>query len=344
MTEPAKPPQSRTRPETYQPPWVAHSSVFPAEWSEYVMGQFAVQTAPGADGSALNRDLDEALAQSPAPLHVERVISIDAEGYKNEIRLTYWQKSAEYHSWLNNPLVSGFFRSSIAGSAGLWREVITAPADNLDLLGGTNRHLWGVGRHLRQVWERYHSYYGSMRDRMPNGRVPEIEANDITLQERDAVDSLGSRLVVDLPHNLCFVRGLFGWRDSPAEVQQVFENEMLPVYERGVLFLRENAVEISCITARLSDVIYCEPATGVDAETLAWFTSLKALEAWTHHHKTHADIFNKVREIRMRLGSQGNLELGHEVVVVPKGGVDAEYSNCHPQTGFLRFFPSRRAD
>jgi hypothetical protein len=240
------------------------------------MGQFAVQTAPGADSSALNRELDEILTQSPAPLHIERVISIDAEEYRNEIRLAYWQTSADYHAWLNKPPVSGFLKSPMAGSAGLWREVITAPADNLDLLGGTNRHLWGVGRHLRQVWERYHSYYGSMRDRMPNGRVPEIDAKDVKLQEQESVDSLGHRLVVDLPHNLCFVRELFGWRDSPVEVQQVFEDEMLPVYERGVLFLRENPVEISCITARLSDVVYCEPATGVDAETLAWFTSLKA--------------------------------------------------------------------
>lgn len=178
---------------------------------------------------------------------------------------------------------------------------------------------------------------------MPNGRAPHIEADEFTLRPHDNVASLGARLIVDLPHNLCFVRGLFGWRDSPAEVQQVFVDEMLPVYERGVLFLRENPVEISCITARLSDVVHGEPATGIDAETLAWFTSLKALEAWTHHHKTHADIFNKVREIRMRLGSQGNLELGHEVVVVPKGGIDAEYNNCHARTGFLRFFPSRVA-
>lgn len=343
MTELLKSP-SRSRPETFQPPWVAHSSVFPADWSEYVMGQFAVQTAAGADGCRLNRDLDEALAQSPAPLHVERIVSVDAEGYTNEIRLAYWQKSADYKAWLANPLVSEFTRSQLEGLVGLWREVIAAPADNLDLLGGTNRHLWGVGRHLRQVWERYHSYYGSMRDRMPNGRVPEIEAEEFTLQSRDYVASLGARLVVDLPHNLCFVRGLFGWRDSPAEVQRIFEDEMLPVYERGVLFLRENPVEISCITARLSDVVYGEPRTGVDAETLAWFTSLRSLEAWTHRHKTHADIFSKVREIRMRLGSQGNLELGHEVIVVPKGGIDAEYNNCHPRTGFLRFFPSWPAD
>lgn len=308
------------------------------------MGQFAVQTASAADGSQLNRGLDEALTQSPVPLHVERVISVDAEGYTNEIRLAYWQKSADYRAWPNNPRVSELLRRPIAGPVGLWREVIAAPVDNLDLLGGTNRHLWGVGRHLRQVWERYQSYYGSMRDRMPNGRVPEIEADEFTLQPREDVASLGSRLAVDLPHNLCFVRGLFGWRDSPVDVQQVFVDEMLPVYERGVLFLRDNPVEISCIAARLSDVVYGEPRTGVDAETLAWFTSLKSLEAWTHRHKTHADIFSKVREIRMRLGSQENLELGHEVVVVPKGGVDAEYNNCHPRTGFLRFFPSRPAD
>jgi hypothetical protein len=34
------------------------------------------------------------------------------------------------------------------------------------------------------------------------------------------------------------------------------------------------------------------------------------------------------------------LNLGHEVIVVPEGQARLEYANCHPQTGFLPFFPA----
>lgn len=32
------------------------------------------------------------------------------------------------------------------------------------------------------------------------------------------------------------------------------------------------------------------------------------------------------------------LNMGHEVVVIPQGQAQLEYSNCHPRTGFLPFF------
>ena len=334
----------RSRPESFQPPYDAHTSIFPAEWREYVMGQFAVQIAPGADGAETERALDEALAQSPAPLHVERVDTTDAKGCLNKVRMAYWQNAGDYAEWRANPAVTEFLEHTLEGPVGLWREVIVAPAGNVDPTGGAARHLWGVGRHLKQVWERYHAYYGSMRDRMPNGRVPEIEGQEFTLQPRYDVASEGKRLTVDLPHNLCFIRGTFGWRNCPPDARQSFIDELLPVYERGVLFLRDNPVAVSCISARLSRVVDGEPLTGLDGETLAWFTSLKTLEAWTHSHETHAAIFNTAREIALLYNFNANLDLGHEVVVVPQGGIDAEYNNCHPETGFLRFFPSRIAD
>ena len=331
----------RSRPETFQPPYDAHTSIFPEEWRDYVMGQFAVQIADGADGRELGRALDQALTQSPHPLHVERVNSTDEKGYVNEVRMAYWRNAADYADWRANPAVAEFLERPLEGPVGLWREVIVAPAANVDPTGGAARHLWGVGRHLKQVWERYHAYYGSMRDRMPDGRSPEIEGQDFELRPRTDVVSLGRRLTVDLPHNLCFIRNVSGWRNCPPEVRQTFIDELLPVYEAGARYLRDHPAEVSCISARLSSVVDEDPPTGLDSETLAWFTSLAALEAWTHRHPTHAAIFRKAQEIAVRYNFEANLDLGHEVVVVPRGGVEAEYNNCHPETGFLRFFASR---
>jgi len=215
------------------------------------------------------------------------------------------------------------------------------PADNCDPSGFLPRHVWGIGRHVKQVWERYHAYYGSMRDRMPNGHDPSIEGDDTPLREQVDVQSKGRILKVDPPHNICFVRGIFGWRNARPEERRIFIEEMLPVYEAGAMFLRDNPEENLCIATRHSPVVDTDPVTGLDLETLLWFTSLKSLETWTHHHKTHAAIFNKSREIGMRFDFKLTLDFGHEVVVVPKGGMDVEYNNCHARTGFLRFFPAQ---
>jgi len=76
------------------------------------------------------------------------------------------------------------------------------------------------------------------------------------------------------------------------------------------------------------------------AETLAWFLSLTDLEAWTWNHPTHDAIFKNFMVHAQRFNFEVDVLLGHEVSIVPEGGGRAEYHNCHPATGFLRFFDS----
>ncbi len=334
----------RSRPATYEPPYDAHTSIFPAGWTDYVMGMFAVQTGSGVDGAMLASGLDDVLGHAPMPLHVERVRETDADGAVNDIRIAYWQTGDEYRAWIAAPAVAAFFAQPLAGGAGLWREALVAPADNVDPSGFAQRHVWGVGRHIKQVWEKYHAYYGSMRDRIPNGHSAAIEGDDSPLVERTGVESRGRRLRVDAPHNICLIRGVFGWRNADPAQRGIFIDEMLPVYERGAYHLRDYPQETLCISARVSREIDTDPPTGIDAETIAWFTSLKSLEEWTHHHETHAAIFRKSHEIGMRFDFKLTLDFGHEVVVVPAGGLDAEYNNCHPRTGLLRWFDAYPPD
>ena len=332
--------QRRSRPDTFRPPYDAHTTIFPKDWPDYVLGQFGIQAQPEADLSVVMAELEGCLREPPAALHFERVREVDSQGYLNEIYLAYWRSAADYWAWLDNAAVAAFFGQTLDGGIGIWREAIIAPVANLDPNGIVKARQWGVGRHLPHEWERFHGYYGSMRDRIPQGHSAEIEGGDSPLVAQPPVQSHGRRLKVVPPHNLCFVRGTFGWKGAPEEEQRVFVEEMLPVYLRGAGFIRDNAVAVSCISARVADEVELEPANGLQAETLAWFTSIKALEAWTHHHPTHNAIFQKMIEIGKRFDFNLHLDLGHEVVVVPAGGADIEYNNCHPETSFLRFFPA----
>jgi hypothetical protein len=336
-----EPPRPRTMDEDFEPPYEAHTSIFPADWPDYVMGMFAVQGALGSDLELLGGRLEAALKEAPSPLHVEEIAEVDAFGFLNAIRMAYWRSAEDYRAWRSNPAVAAVFSQELQGPVGLWHEVICAPSGHVDPAGFLPRHDWGVGRHLTQVLEKYHAYYGSMRDRIPHFRSPSIEGVDTPLSEQAQTQSWGRRLKVALPHNICFVRGIFGWRNARAEERETFLQEMLPVYHTGAMFLRDNPGETLCISARHGKVVDREPVSGLDLETLMWFTSIASLEQWVHHHETHAAIFNRAREIGMRFEFKLSLDFGHEVVVAPQGGVDAQYNNCHPKTGFLRFFPAQ---
>ena len=135
------------------------------------------------------------------------------------------------------------------------------------------RHEWGIGRHLTQAWERYHSYYGSMRDRMPNGRTAGIEGADIPLSRRKT-DSFGHRLAIRPTHNLCFIRSIVGWDKAKPHEQEAFISEVLPNYLAGVAYLRGQSEHAYCISARAAETVPSAHISGVQAETLAWFTSL----------------------------------------------------------------------
>jgi hypothetical protein len=335
--------QIRSKPETFEPPYPAHTTIFPDDWTEFVLCQFGLQAVPGADPGPLMRELEALLVLAPAPLHYERCRETDRAGYLNEIYLVYWRSGVDFAAWLANPAVNAFLKRPLTGTVGLWQESIVAPVGNLDPNGMLPRHEWGIGRHLPQAWERYHSYYGSMRDRMVNGRTAGIEGADTALSRRKT-DSFGHSLAIRPIHNLCFIRGIVGWENAKPHEQEAFISEVLPNYLAGVAYLRDESEHASCISARAADTVPLTHANGLRSETLAWFTSLAALEAWTHRHPTHAAIHGSVFKFAQTYGFDIQLNLGHEVAVVPKEGFRAVYNNCHPDTGFLPFFDTEDAE
>lgn len=143
-----------------------------------------------------------------------------------------------------------------------------------------------------------------------------------------------------IPQGAVIALALVGvqYRDDDAELHA----HVLPAYRRGVAHLVAHPEETNCLSARLVEDIAVDggPRPQVDSETFAWFRSLADLEAWTHHHPTHEDIFSRFGAMAAALDFKIGTLLGHEVYVVPAGAAEAVYVNCHPATGLLPFLDS----
>lgn len=332
----------RSRPDDFVPPYPAFTSKHPADQPEYVMAQIGVQSAQAGAGEALfGRILD--LARAPGngrPRHVERCRHVDRAGYTNEVALAYWKRSEDMQAFWNRADVRAWIEEPPNGPAGWWRECIRAPTGALDANYSIPQATWGSGRHVRQVEEQYHGYYGSMRDRTPDFLAGTADAIEGQIALLGKTDSFGQRLRVQAPDKLCFIRGAFGWDEARPEEQRAFMEDMYPVYKAGADYLRDHPLETNCISARLMEHVPCGESSFVQSDTIAWFLSLKDLERWTHHHPTHAAIYGGVFKLMQRFDFRMRLNLGHEVAVVPQGHTILEYANCHPATGFLPFFSS----
>jgi aldoxime dehydratase len=334
----------RSRPDTFQPPYPAFSSHFSEGQSDYVMAMLGIQRAPGATGDSL-LSAARALAKiegSGRPLHVEQAWHVDAYGYRNDVLLLYWLDRAAQAAFWSRADVSAWMAQPLTGSVGWWRESLSAPLTAHDGNYAVSDSRYGLGRHTDQHVEQYHSYYGSMRDRVPDYLAGKADAPAGQIVAVAPAASFGQRLrCTDMPRNLCFIRGAFGWDKATPEEQQAFIDDMLPVFKTGADYLRDNSEEANCISMRFLEEVDVGLDNGVQVEVNGWFLSLKDLERWTHSHPTHQAIFGGVFVYMRRFNFEARLNLGHEVAVVPEGQLEAEYSNCHPNTGLLRFFPSQ---
>ncbi|MEL7030359.1 MAG: phenylacetaldoxime dehydratase family protein, partial [Pseudomonadota bacterium] len=337
--------QKKSRPDDYEPPYPAFTSQYPPDQAFMTLVQVGVQHAEGADAA---RELSAVIASMEggenAPQHYERAHEIDARGRENHIVLAYWRSPEALAAWEARPDVRAWRETTLAGDVGIWVEAFSAPIEHLDPNYSLENIRWGSGRHVKQKWERYHSYYGSMRDRIPHGHSKTLDPPAARIARVAPPDSLGKRLRIRPPDRVCFIRGAFGWEEARPEEQQGFMDDMYPVYRNGAMFLRDNPIETNCISLRFAEEIQVGESNGVQSESLGWFLSLKDLENWVHHHPTHAAIFRGVFEYMHRYNFDVRLNLGHEVIVVPEGRGVMDYNNCHPDTGFLPFFEAERLD
>lgn len=324
----------KLRPADFTNPYPAYSCSLPPELTSPTLLQLGLQHRGDDDSPRLLERLDGLIEGAGSPLRVERASFRDVSAYDNDMRLVYFASRDAYRAWWRDEEVRSWW-ACVPEDLGVFREVLTSSRDMMETSYSTPDARWGLARLFPKGLEPHHSYNGAMRDRIPaaeDGGLPSRVSRVGRTRLSTGPARRSARLV--LPEHACFIRTVQGWSDCPPEERAWFTDRMWPVYEQGVAVLRDDPEETGCLSARL--VALDDPAdSGIETMTLAWFTSLEALEAWAHGHPTHHAILAEFGRLAEHFRGDVHVSLGHEVFVVGAGGAEAEYVRCHPLTGLL---------
>jgi aldoxime dehydratase len=331
-----------SKPANYVPPYPAYQVQDNPKRPDIVLGMIAVQARNGSDTRPMKRSIRQLLLADGAgrPLHFDQSSHTDSNGAFNHIFMPYWARAEDQSAFWARKDVADFCTVGVTGDVGWWSESFFAPTTSLDGNYAICDVKYGIGRHSEMKVEQYHGYMGSMRDRVPDYLSGKADGAVSQLLPLDpAPDTLSKTVRInELPHNLCFIRSGFAWKDATPEEQAVFERDMMPVYQDGADYLRDSALESNCISMRKTDEIHDDADNGVQSNAIGWFLGLGDLERWTREHPRHLAIMKTIMGYMAQFNFEPKLNLGHEVVVIPKGQLSCLYANCHPQTGFLPYF------
>jgi len=328
---------TKLTPADWQPPYPAFVTDVTDPF--LTISQLAVQSSRDDEGVSTRDELMGLLEGAAGLLHHEHVFHEDDKGFRNDILLAYWSEPDDFARWRAGDDPARFIEQDRTGDTGLWIEAFSSPSGHFETSYSRGTVDFGISCHHATREDPIHGYYGAMRDRIPAAEDGGVPATVSRLNRELQPDSRGRHLSVELPANLCFIRTVQGWLACSDEEREYFMENTFPYYKAGVGYLQDNPIESNCVSARLvSDAASHENKP--QAETLAWFLSLTDLEAWTWNHPTHDAIFTNFMAHAQKFNFDVDILLGHEVSIIPADGGLAEYHNCHPATGFLRFFDS----
>ena len=331
----------KLRPENFEPPYPAFTCELFQLQPNVTLGQLALQYRDEEQQSIANdlqRQLEARLSGNAAPWRWERCSHVDTDGYRNDITIAYWHEQADFQAWRQRADVAAWVDE--IQPIGLWIEALTCPIPQMETSYSNEEPSWGLAPQCPVHLDPNHGYFGSMRDRIPAAEDDGLPAAMQALPAQDLEqETRGRHLRIDLPDNICFIRTVQGWRDCNPVQRADFTDSMLPVYHTGVEYLRDRPRGTNCVSARLVEMV--DDSAQIQTQTLAWFLGLKDLERWAHEHPTHHAILNGMAAFAERHDLKLEIVLGHEVYVAPADHSHIEYSNCHPRTGFLRYFEAQ---
>ena len=321
-------------PEGWVPPVPAFSAKIPAK-SRAVALYIGIQRPTSESLEALNTIIQAI----DLPNH-DLASFTDRAGHKNYVCIAYFSSSADHVQWEDS---SGFTTwwedaSHLTADYGLWMERYDFEPGQYETLISSPDGYEGVARqHNESVGPiREHAYWGGMEDRIPNSEPGRLDTAFTDMPAAKPMKTLGKRLTVKGPNNLCVIRSGQDLTSVGADERAEYNADIEPHLSAGLAFLGKNA-ETGCFDSRY--MTHCDAQGKPIAKTFGMqvFLSVSHLQRWAQFHPTHLAIFNSFQNMAMAREGQFDLRLWHEVAVMGEGDSYAEYINCDPQTGFLPF-------
>lgn len=324
-----------TVPDDY-PGRVTH---FPETVSEIVLGIFGVQAPDAATASAVRGELCELTHGEHGATHRETAGHVDPHGVPTQLLVAYWTGESDYRAWWARADVQEYWAGAGQDETGVWREV---------MITGPERHQYASGQEdpagpsefLPLEPSDKFGFQGSYRARMRSAETDDFASSVPTLPEPAERDTRGRRLTVAVPENICFIREGQTWDLCSSEERAIWDAQMGPVIDDWVATLRDNPVRTGCISVRDCRE---QDLTGrqIDRRSqFAFLLSLRHIEEAARTDPAHLRLMKAFNDMYANLDFAPRMNIWVEVHIPRPGGIEAEYLNCHPRTGFLPYFPA----
>lgn len=313
------------------------------DWPDGVIAvqfaQFGAQAKSPAQAAEALEAYRPLFSLDDGPVELNRGAFEDAESYSNALFVAYWMDMASYDRWAQHDAVQTFWSQlPIDGEVGYWMETARAPTERIDTLYTPDDPVVneqpGVAQHGKMGVCPAHGYWGAARDRIPASKEDDF-APQLTGYQPTEQKTLGQRISVSVPANVCIARHHEDWRKAEVFGDLYLEN-VAGIKEAGVKYLAQHP-ELGCVSAREIKGLDLDGNAIKSANSIACFLSLGHLETWTSADPSHLAIHDAFLEVlaQMKPGQTWDVPMWHEVYVIPEGNAEAKYVNCHNRTGFL---------
>jgi hypothetical protein len=135
----------KLRPPDFEPPYPAFTCELFKLRPNLTLGQVALQyplaEPPGALPD-LQREIEASLAGESSPWRWERCTHVDADGYRNDIIVAYWQRQADFAAWRTREDVVAW--ADTVQPAGIWIEALTCPVPQMETSYSNADPAWGL--------------------------------------------------------------------------------------------------------------------------------------------------------------------------------------------------------
>jgi len=320
--------------EGWEPPVPAWSSDIDANARAEVL-YIGIQRPTSKSLEALNE-----IMMSVSLPRSDLAMFTDRSGHKNFVMIAYFESSAEHVQWEDASGFSKWWDSDVHLKAeyGLWMERYAFAQGQFETLISSPDGREGIARQFAKSVGpiREHAYWGGMEDRIPNSAPGVFDPSLDEMPDVKAGNSLGKRIVVKGPKNLCLIRSGQDLTSVKADELAEYNQDIEPHLSAGLKFLADNS-GTGCFDSRY--MTHCDAQGRAISKTFGMqvFLSISHLQKWAQFHPTHLAIFNSFQNMAMQREGQFDLRLWHEVAVMDEGDSYAEYVNCDPMTGLLPF-------
>ena len=266
----------------------------------------------------------------------------DGQGFINHVWVCYWTSRERFEGWRHSRTYTDFWdtKERTAEDFGYWREEMSIPIDRQEAVYFGD-YIVGIAscESVNLVKSFSSGYYGSMRDRIPSGK---IDGPDEPLAAPILHDSAHARIQVHPDEFVAMIRSGQYWKHCHGEQREHYFDQLQPAVNTGMDFLRDNPVETGCCSVRYMQNCDVSGKLAEEGTALAYFKTIDNMETWAKSHTSHEKIYVVAKQQLMKKDFIRQLRTYHEVAVLPDYGQFFEYCNCQPMTGLLPYFPITR--